>query len=470
MKLSSPMDAWKYLPGTNCKECGEKTCLAFASLLLERQKKLEECKPLLEPEYAAKAKELAELLAPEIREVAIGVGARAIKIGGEDIMHRHELTFYDRTSLAYDVWDTMSEQDLRERVRRITKWRKFYVGEFLTLDAIAVRSISCEAETFAGCVKCVAEETDMPLILCSFDATVLEAGLKAVSDRNPLLYAADKTNWQAILELAKQYKVPVTLFSPDLDTLNSLAATFASAGIDDLILDPGTYPTGKGLADTFSRFVRIRRAGIVDGNKAIAYPLMGVPMTAGMANDNQDALAASYWEAIIADTLILRYADILILHSIEPHSLITERTLVANIYTDPRRPVSVDPGLREVGSPTDSAPIFVTTNFALTYYTVESDLSSNKIDCYLMVVDTDGLGVEAAVAGGQLNADMIKETVASYDIEKKVNHKTMVLPGLAARISGETEDATGWSVLVGPRDSGRVPGWMADNWPPKTAD
>lgn len=468
MKLSSPMDAWKYLPGTNCKECGEKTCLAFASLLLERNKKLEECTPLLEPKYAAKSKELAELLAPEVREVAIGVGARASKIGGEDIMHRHELTFYDRTSLAYDVWDTMSEQELRERVRRITKWRKFYVGEFLTLDAIAVRAVSCEAETFAGCVKCVAEETDMPLILCSFDANVLEAGLKEVSDRNPLLYAADKTNWQAVLELAKQYNVPVTLFSADLDTLNSLATTFAAAGIDKLVLDPGTYPTGKGLADTFARFVRIRRAGIVDGNKGIAYPLMGVPMTAWMANGNQDALAASYWEAIIADTLILRYADILILHSIEPHSLITERTVVANIYTDPRRPVSVDPGLREVGSPTDGSPIFVTTNFALTYYTVESDLSSNKIDCYLMVVDTDGLGVEAAVAGGQLNADMIKETVALCDAEKKVTHKTMVLPGLAARISGETEDATGWSVLVGPRDSGRIPGWMTDNWPPKT--
>jgi acetyl-CoA decarbonylase/synthase complex subunit gamma len=85
-----------------------------------------------------------------------------------------------------------------------------------------------------------------------------------------------------------------------------------------------------------------------------------------------------------------------------------------------------------------------------------------------MVVDADGLGVEAAVAGGQLTADMIKDTVASYDAEKKVTHKTMVIPGLAARISGETEDATGWSVLVGPRDSGRIPGWMIDNWPPKT--
>jgi len=182
---------------------------------------------------------------------------------------------------------------------------------------------------------------------------------------------------------------------------------------------------------------------------------------------HEDALEASYWEAIIADTFIIRYADMLILHSIEPHSLIPERTLVANLYTDPRRPVSVDAGLRSVGSPTEKSPLFLTTNFALTYYTVESDIASNKIDSYLMVVDTDGLGVEAAVAGGQLNADVIKDTIDSYEVGKTVKHETIVIPGLAARISGETEDATGWKVLVGPRDSGRIPGWMDDSWPPE---
>jgi acetyl-CoA decarbonylase/synthase complex subunit gamma len=178
-------------------------------------------------------------------------------------------------------------------------------------------------------------------------------------------------------------------------------------------------------------------------------------------------LEASYWEAIIATVFIIKYADIMILHSIEPHSLIAERTLVANIYTDPRRPVSVEPGLREIGAPTEQSPLFLTTNFALTYYTVESDISSNKIDSYLLVVDTDGIGVEAAVAGGQLNVESIKETLESYEAEKKVKHKTVVIPGLAARLSGETEDATGWTVLVGPRDSGRIPDWMNTNWPPK---
>ena len=163
----------------------------------------------------------------------------------------------------------------------------------------------------------------------------------------------------------------------------------------------------------------------------------------------------------------IKYADIMILHSIEPHSLIAERTLLANIYTDPRRPVSVEPGLREIGTPTADSPLFLTTNFALTYYTVESDLSSNKIDSYLIVADTDGIGVEASVAGGQLTAEVIKETLESCKAEEKLKYKTLVLPGLAARLSGETEDVTGWNVLVGPRDSGRIPGWMDEQWPPK---
>lgn len=164
MRIGSPMEIWEYLPGTNCGECGEKTCLAYASLLKDRKKSLEDCKPLFEPKYADKASKLMDLLAPEVREVKIGVGARTMKIGGEDVLYRHELTFFNRTALTYDVWDTMDEAELRIRVKEITDWRKFYVGEFLTLDAIAIRSVSDDANTFADCVKCVAEETDLPLV------------------------------------------------------------------------------------------------------------------------------------------------------------------------------------------------------------------------------------------------------------------------------------------------------------------
>ncbi|MHC1565665.1 MAG: acetyl-CoA decarbonylase/synthase complex subunit gamma, partial [Candidatus Syntropharchaeales archaeon] len=120
-------------------------------------------------------------------------------------------------------------------------------------------------------------------------------------------------------------------------------------------------------------------------------------------------------------------------------------------------------------NPTADSPVFMTTNFALTYYTVESDVASNNIDCYILVVDTEGIGVEAALAGGQLTSAKVKDTMEKADInlEETVTHKTLIIPGLTARISGELEDTLGWNILVGPGDSGRIPGFLEEKWPPK---
>jgi acetyl-CoA decarbonylase/synthase complex subunit gamma len=467
MKINSPLEAYKFLPATNCGDCGEQTCMAFAAHLIDRSLKLEDCKPILEDKFNKKYAELTALLAPEIREIEIGVGDKVAKIGGDDVLYRHKLTFFDQTAFAYDVWDTMEEAELVERVNKIQDFRKFYIGDFLLVDMVAVRSISNDPAKFAAAVKKVAETTDLPLILCSFNPEVLRAGLEVTKDRNPLIYAANKDNWQQVADLVLEYDVPVTLFSPnDLDTLKSMAVTFAQMGTEKIVLDPGTYPTGKQLKETFNNFIKIRRAGI-DGDRDIAYPIMAVPLTAWMAHD--DPVDASYWETVVASVFTIRYGDIMILHSTEPYAMLPELHIRDTIYTDPRKPVAVDPGMYKVGNPTADSPVLVTTNFALTYYTVESDLASNKIDCFLWAIDTDGLGVEAAVAGGQLTAAMIKKGIedSGFNLKTDTTHNSIVIPGLSARLQGDIEDETGATILVGPADSGRLPGWMEKNWPPQ---
>jgi acetyl-CoA decarbonylase/synthase gamma subunit (EC 2.1.1.-) len=467
MKINSPLEAYKFLPATNCGECGEATCMAFAAHLIDRSHKLTDCKPILEEKFKKKYEELDALLAPEIREVEIGVGDKIVKIGGDDVLYRHKLTFFNQTAFAYDVTDSMDEKDLVERVKYIQDFKKFYVGNFLTVDMIAVRCTSGEPAKFAAAVKKVVETTDLPIILCSFDPAVLKAGLEVSKDRNPLLYAANKDNWKEVGELALEYDVPVTLFAPnDLDMLKTLAKTFAEMGTEKLVLDPGTFPTGKQLKQTFTNFIKVRRAGI-DGDREIAYPIMAVPFTAWMAHD--DPVSASYWETVVASVFTIKYGDIMILHSTEPYAMLPELHIRDTIYTDPRKPVTVDPGMYKVGEPTADSPVLVTTNFALTYYTVESDIASNKIDCFLWAIDTDGIGVEAAVAGGQLTAEKIKKGIeeSGFDLKKDTTHNTVVIPGLAARLQGDVEDATGANVMVGPADSGRIPGWMEKNWPPQ---
>lgn len=467
MKVNSPLQVYRYLPGTNSGKCGETTCMAFAARLIDRSRKPEECPFLLEDKYKEKYLELVGLLAPEIREVTIGVGEHMKKIGGDDVLYRHQLTFFNPPALAYDVTDDMEEKELVDRVKKIQSFKKFYVGKFLRLDMVAVRSVSGEPSKFASAVKKVCETTSLPLILCSFEPEVLKAGLEVAGEKRPLVYAATEKNWREIADLALKYKVPVTLFSPNLSKLKSLALTFQEMGIKDLVLDPGTYPSGKQLKETFENFIKLRRAGIKGGQKEVAYPLMAVPLTAWFTQ--KDPITASFWETVLAGIFTVRYGDIMILHSLEPYSLLPGVHLRDTIYTDPRAPVKVNPGVNEIGTPDRDSPVFVTTNFALTYYTVESDLSSNKINCYLATVDTDGIGVEASVAGGQLTAAKIKDTFdkANFNFQEKTSHGALILPGLAARLQGDVEDATGLRILIGPQDSGRIPGWMEKNWPPK---
>lgn len=468
MKINSPLEAYKYLPQTNCGECGEATCMAFASKLIDRSGKTTDCPPLVkEKKFAKKLAELDRLLAPEIREITIGVGDRAVKIGGDDVLYRHKLTFFNKTKMFFDVTDTMDEAALVERTKKVADFRKFYVGRNLLLDGVAIRSVSNDPAKFAAAVKKVAE-VGIPMIFCSFNPAVLKAGLEVAKDKNPLLYAANKDNWKEVGELALEYNVPVVVSAiNDLDALKTLAKTFAEAGIKDIVLDPGTSPSGQGLKESFTNFLKIRRAGIM-GDTEIAYPILALPITAWMAGIS-DPVSAAYWETAMAAIFTIRYGDIMILHSMEPYATLPEVHLAETIYTDPRTPVAVDSKMYKVGEPDENSPVLFTTNFALTYYTVESDLSSNDITCWLLAVDTDGIGVEAAAAGGQLTADKVKDAFekSGFDLKKDVTHNTVIIPGLAARLQGDLEDKLDARVMVGPMDSGRLPGWFEKNWPPK---
>ncbi len=116
VKELSPIDIYAQLPKTNCKKCGLENCMAFATKLVNREMALEMCKPLLEEKQYAKAHEkLWNMLKPPVKEISIGAGENAIKIGGKLVMYRHELTFHNPTPIAIDVTDEMPEEELQVR-------------------------------------------------------------------------------------------------------------------------------------------------------------------------------------------------------------------------------------------------------------------------------------------------------------------------------------------------------------------
>jgi acetyl-CoA decarbonylase/synthase complex subunit gamma len=279
----------------------------------------------------------------------------------------------------------------------------------------------------------------------------LEAALK-VCDDYPLLYAATKDTWEQVGGLAMKYSCPVVAFADDnLSELKSVVNALQSMGLKDIAVDPGIHP--ENLSATVNEFVEIRRASMNEDD-IMNCPLIGIPAAC------TDPMA----EVMAAALMIDRFADLLIFHSTDMYAVLPIITLRQNIYTDPRRPVSVDAGLRTFGTPTKESPLLATTNFALTYYTVASDIESSGLNAYLLVLDTEGLGVEAAVAGGQLDAYKAKEAMEKANVKDVVSHKKIVIPGMAARISGELEQISGWEVLVGPKDSSGIPEFLSKRW------
>jgi len=462
----SPIDVYKLLPRTNCKECGEENCMAFATKVVNREVPIEKCKPLLTKEYEKAYKQLKEMLKPAIKEVVIGTGDKAVKIGGKLVMYRHEFTYFNPTAIAIDLTDEMSDEALTERINKTTQFHYEYIGMDLHLDMFAVRSTSGDPEKFKATIEKVMDKTSFPLVLCSFDPKVMEAGLTVAGNTRPLIYAANKDNWREMAELALKYKCPLAVFAPnDIKLLKSLVKTLLEYGVEDLVLDPGTF-SSDGLADTLNNFTMIRRAACKYGDELLGFPLIGVPMTVWLEGEGLPEKVLKWRETYLAGMLIVRFADLLILHTADWWALLPNVILRQNIYTDPRKPVAVEPGLRTFGNPDENSPVMFTTNFALTYYTVASDIESGKIDCYLLVVDTEGIAVDSAVAGRKLTAEKVAEAIKESGIEQKVKHRKLIIPGKAARLSGEIEELTGWQVLVGPRDSSGIPKFIQEKWSP----
>jgi acetyl-CoA decarbonylase/synthase complex subunit gamma len=466
LKELSPITIYKSLPKINCKECGVDNCMAFATKIVNREMELESCKPLLKPENAKAYATLKELLKPAVKEVVVGIGEKAKKIGGKLVMYRHEFTYKNPTAIAIDVTDEMPENEVVTRVQKTDNFSFEYIGNTLKLDMIAVRCTSDDADKFKACVKKVSETTKLPMILVTLNPAIAEAGLMAAPKARPLLYAANAQNWKDMAELAIMYDAPLVASSPnDLNGLVSLAKTLQTYGVKDIVLDPGTF-ANEGLADTLNNFTMLRRAATKGGEELAGLPLLGVPMVAWV-NKGETAEDLIKWrEAYVAGMLIVRYADAIILHGNDGWSLLPNAVLRQNIYTDPRKPVAVAPGLKVYGTPDENSPVLFTSNFALTYYTVASDIESNKINAYLIVVETEGSAIDSGVAGRKLTAERVAEAIKASGVEGKVKHRKIIIPGKASRISGEIEELSGWKVQVGPRDSSEIPKYLIEKWQP----
>ena len=443
------IEIFKLLPKTNCKECGEPTCLAFAMKLAAGKAELTACPYVLEE---AKEK-LSEAAAPPIRAVTIGVGDRALKVGGETVMFRHEKRFENPPGFAILISDAMDEAEINSRLERFKQLQYERVGLILRPELIAIKSESGDASKFAGVVSKVRQNSDGGIILMSESPDVLAAGLKVSADRKPLIYAAIKDNLDRVTDLAKEHSCPVAVRGADLEEASQLTTKFTQAGVNDIILDSGA----RTLRQAFEDQVIIRSSALVKKFRPLGFPTIVFPCE--MTNDPMK-------EAVIASIFVAKYGGIIVLSDFRGESLFPLLVERMNIYTDPQRPLATTEGIYEIGSPDENSPVLITTNFSLTYFLISGYIESSKIPGHLLVKDTEGLSVMTAWAAGKFVADAIAPFVKKCGIESKVKHRKLVIPGYAAAESGGLEEELpGWEILVGPRDGAHIPGYLK-TWKP----
>jgi acetyl-CoA decarbonylase/synthase complex subunit gamma len=438
------IEIYKHLPKTNCGDCNVPTCMAFAMQVAAKKVGLEQC-----PHVSAEAKAaLSEAQAPPMRTVTIGTGDHAFKIGGETVLFRHDEKFHHPTAIAIGLRDDLPEAELLQRIEKINQSSFVRVGQKISVNAIAVEQRGAEEKQFVEVVKLAKARSPLPLFFISPSAPAVKAALEVCADRRPLLYATNE-NHKDMATLAKQFKCPLAICGASLEELVVLTQEIKSLGVEDIVL----HPAAKTMAEGLAKLTQLRRLSLEKNFRQVGYPVMMF----AQGND-------PYIEVAQASAYACKYAGIVVMNGLERWELLPILTARQNIYTDPQVPNAVEAKLYKVGEPGPQSPVLVTTNFALTYFTVEGEVENSRVPTYISVIDTGGLGVLNAYADDKLTAEVIVKAVKTYGVMDQMAHKKLVIPGLVAVLKGEIEDTGGWEVLVGPEEAAGIPAYLKNDW------
>lgn len=430
------LEIYKQLPKKNCGECGPPTCLAFAMALASGKTTLDVC-----PYVSAEAKEnLDSASAPPIKLVKIGAGDKVAALGDEHVIFRHDKTFYHPTSLAFVVDD--NAEDIEAQVAEINGLEFHRVGLHYTIEAVAVNCASGNADTFKAAVEKVAGSTQLSIVLLAEDPALAGAALPVLKGRKPLVWAATADNYEQMVQLAKANDAALAVKGDSLEGLAALVEKIVALGFKELVLDPGSRGTSNVLAD----MTEIRRLAIKKKFRPFGYPTMAF-------TTKENPLA----EIMQATVFVSKYTNLVVLRTHQKEHLLSLLSWRQNLFTDPQKPITVESKVHAVGDVTDTSPVYLTTNFSLSYYSVEGEVEASKIPAYILPVDTDGTSVLTAWAAGKMEPEKITDFLKASGIEDKINHRDIVIPGYVAVISGKLQEKSGWKVIVGPREAAGIP-------------
>ncbi|MCX5697486.1 MAG: acetyl-CoA decarbonylase/synthase complex subunit gamma [Candidatus Omnitrophica bacterium] len=436
----SGLDIYKLLPKTNCRQCGFATCLAFAMQLAKKTVSIDKC-PFLSPEAKIALEASSQ---PPIKLITIGVGENKLEIGNETVLFRHEEKFHHPCGIGFIIEDDLQDAAIREALSRINKLTFERVGQKLDVNLVAVKQKK-DKERFVKATQLIMQNTELSIVLMSRDNEALGLAARAAQDKKPLLFPQTFDNIDDISKIAQETKCPLVVRAKEIDTLSQLTTELNKRGITDLVLDTQDKP----VADKIWDLTQIRRLALKKSMRSLGFPTIAVV-------DNPDP----YEETMEAATYISKYAGIVLIKGNAPWQALSLLTLRQNIYTDPQKPLQIEPKLYPIGQASEKSPLLVTTNFSLSYYTVMGEVEACKIPSYILSVDTEGMSVLTAWAAEKFNAEKIKAAMDKCAVSEAVSHKRIIIPGYVAVMSGDLQDQSGWEVIVGPKEAAGIPSFL----------
>lgn len=341
------LQIFKFLPAvkkeehSNCKECGCPTCMAFALKLAKKNIEIEKC-PYIKDE-------LKEKYAHSVKHAQETVEFCGLKIGGENVLYRHEKTFINRTVFAVLV--DCANSDYLDKIKRINDFEIKGVNENFKVDLIILKNFN--GENIQSTVPTITQEEFEKLPITN----ILDSDFQKTKE------TLITTRQKAILEKDEKFSSPICVWiEKNQDLVNACAR-------------------------------------------------------------------ASYY--------ICKYANMIVFEDFDESLFSTIVRLRQNIYTDPQKPLQVESDLYKFNSPDKNSIIFLTTNFALTFFAVANELESLNIPSYLIVIPADGMSVLTAWSAEKFTANIVSKTLEKLNIREQIKTRRIIIPGLLAHTKDE---------------------------------
>ena len=440
------LDIFKLSPKKNCKECGCPTCMAFSMKVAQGAVDIAAC-PYFAPEALAKLSAATE---PPMKTIKVGAGDAELSLGGETVLFRHEKTFVSRTRYAMSLCTCMDDETVAQKLEDIKKVDYERIGERMFVEMVYVNYSADGKQDYVELVK-KAAETGRILILDCKDAEIAKAALEVCKDGKPILNGADASNYEAMNAVATAAGVVLGVSGADLSEIHDTVEKLEGLGNKNLVIGV----TGADVKETFKNAVQIRKAAIKDGDRTFGYP--------SIVNLHKIAAGDLHKQAALLSLFTMKYGSVIVAEHIGYAEALPLYGLRQNLFTDPQKPMKVEPGVYPLNGADENSVCLTTVDFALTYFLVSGELERSGVPVNLIINDAGGLSVLTSWAAGKFSSSSIAKFFQEQDIEGKIKSRKLIIPGKVAVLKGELEaKMPGWEIIIAPNEAVQLVKFMKD--------